>query len=68
MSYLNGFLRRDADGVWFLDYLALARSDCDFTEQYAQFVLKHKDLIEKQRTDIKAIPKAKRKKRLDKLK
>jgi len=68
MSYLHGFLRRDSDGVWFLDYLALARTDCDSPEQYAQFLLKHKDLIEKQRAEVKAMPRAKRKGRLDKLK
>jgi hypothetical protein len=68
MSYLDGFLRKDTDGVWFLDYLALARSDCDSNKQYGQFLLKHKELIEKQRVEVKAIPKADRKNRLSKLK
>ena len=68
MGYLKGFLRKDVDGVWFLDYLALAESDCDSYAEYAQVLFRHKDLIEKQRAEIKALPKAQRKSRLDKLK
>lgn len=29
MSYLKNLLRKDKDGVWFLDYLAIIRSEKD---------------------------------------
>jgi hypothetical protein len=69
MSYLSDVLRRDRDGLWFLDYLAFVRSEGEGPKQYARFLLGHKELIEKQRLEVKALPKDKsRKSRIDKLK
>jgi hypothetical protein len=56
MSYLKKFLRKDEDGAWFLDYLAISRSERDTDQQYAQFLERHKALIEKQRSEIAALP------------
>jgi hypothetical protein len=69
MSYLKNFLRKDEDGVWFLDYLAIIRSEKDSDKQYAMFLERHKALIEKQRSEIRALPRgAYRRSRLAKLK
>jgi hypothetical protein len=55
MEYLRSFLRRDEDGVWFLDYLAHIRNEADNHYEYASFLLKHQALIEAQRTEIAAL-------------
>ncbi len=69
MSYLKSFLRKDVDGVWFLDYLAHVRSESDNSEEYALFLRRHKELIEKQRQEVLALPRGTfRKSRLEKLK
>jgi hypothetical protein len=69
MSYLKEFLRKDTDGFWFLDYLALVRTESDGPRQYARFLQSHKKLIEKQRLEVTLLPKGKeRKSRIVKLK
>jgi len=69
MSYLKSFLRKDEDGVWFLNYLMLSRSERDDDKQYASFLERHKALIEKQRREVSALPRGPyRQNRLEKLK
>lgn len=69
MSYLKKFLRKDEDGLWFLDYLAIIRSERDTDQQYAQFLERHKALIEKQRCEVAALPRGEyRRNRQQKLK
>jgi hypothetical protein len=69
MSYLKNVLRRDADGVWFIDYIEFIRSEGDGPKEFAAFLQRHKHLIEKQRQEVAALPRGNyRKSRLEKLK
>lgn len=68
MSYLP-FVQRDADGCWFINYLAQMQTESDSPEQYAFFLEQHQLLIEKQRSEVCALqPGALHESRLDKLK
>ncbi len=68
VEHLAGVLRQDHDGIWFLDYLEFMKSEADDNEQYGQFLLQHKRLIDTQRYDIAMLSESKeREGRIDKL-
>ncbi len=46
-EYLGSLLRRDSDGVWFIDYLRASQSEFDGgAPAYIDFILDHKNLVE----------------------
>jgi hypothetical protein len=56
MSYMSNFLRKDSDGKWFINHLAQMQTESDTPMQYAIFLGAHRDLIERQRTEVKGLP------------
>lgn len=38
-------LRQADDGLWFIDYLSAIAEDFDYPEEYAKFLLRHRDVI-----------------------
>jgi hypothetical protein len=55
MGYLRGFLRRDRDKVWFLDYLAHIRSEANDHLEYGALLARHKEVIENQRKEVRLL-------------
>ena len=49
MAYLRKLVKKDSDGLWFLDYLAHARDEADDPYEYASLLSAHGELIENQR-------------------
>ncbi len=45
VEFIKKFIKKDADGIWFIDYLKGAESELDDIYQYLDFLKKHKKLI-----------------------
>ncbi|MBP7791475.1 MAG: hypothetical protein KA120_00230 [Candidatus Goldbacteria bacterium] len=45
MSDIKNNIRKDADGLYFIDYLRAIADECDDVEEYLSFVLRHKEVI-----------------------
>jgi len=56
MACLRKLVKRDSDGLWFLDYLAHARDEADDPYEYASLLSAHRELIENQRAEIATLP------------
>lgn len=44
--YVKGLLRRDSDGLWFIDYLWAMNQEADDLAQYAEFLKHHHDFLQ----------------------
>jgi hypothetical protein len=47
LGYIGDMLRQDADGQWFIDYLAAVRSEVDEPAAYLDFLREHRRLVER---------------------
>jgi hypothetical protein len=48
MRYVKGLLRRDLDGIWFVDYLYAGRSEANSPAHYVRMLEDHKEVIEQE--------------------
>lgn len=55
MRYVRGLLTRDADGVWFLDYLRWIFDNADNNSQYGEAICRHKALVCNQLRESRAL-------------
>lgn len=55
MQYLCRVLKRDRDGVWFIDYLRAFESEADSPKVYLEFLRAHRDLISEGLQGLKAL-------------
>jgi hypothetical protein len=45
IKYIKDIIKKDNDGIWFIDYLRGAETETDDDNQYLKFLEKHKKLI-----------------------
>lgn len=55
MSYINRLVRKDTDGLQFVDYLRYALDNSDDNYEYGTLILAHKELVEKQISEASAL-------------
>jgi len=55
LQYLCRVLKKDSDGVWFIDYLRAFESEADDWAAYLRFLTKHRQLIVDQLPQVKQL-------------
>ena len=50
LGYIQGLLKVDSDGAWFVDYLRAVQSDVDEPEDYVEVLTRHQHMIRQELT------------------